>query len=480
MRHCANRDCPHRRRFGAPAEYQDGVASCSDCGAALSDGARPDSPPPPARAPAPPVPGALWLRLAVTVAAVAAAQALAWLPLAGYKLPLYRHDFYIVGANDAIGVGALGLVPFLSAFLLVELVALAVPRWRPLRHGGFAGRAALTRASVAVAAALALLQGWTFARYLEATTWSGAEIDLRYFAPVTTATLAGGAFLLYALARLIDRRGLGNGIVILTVAGVVREVAGEVSHVAVRSLRDQTALVPWLHAALIALVVAMAWYATRTRRQAGGFVARVPTAGVVPLELGATLLALPATLAGMLALRPLGEIANRLAPGEVLHTVLLVILAAGMTPLLARLFHRRRSLGALADAAEAPLRGATAWSVTFVTLLVALEHAALRWAHVPLPTVALAAATAAGVDLAREWRDRRGGAWVAAWPLARPWQADVALAALRARDIPAFARGDAFRSLYHFFAPWAPVEVMVPVERAAEAEALLREQLPPV
>ena len=51
-------------------------------------------------------------------------------------------------------------MPFVNACLLVELVALVVPRWSALRHGGPAGRAKLARASALLGIVLAAFQGW--------------------------------------------------------------------------------------------------------------------------------------------------------------------------------------------------------------------------------------------------------------------------------------------------------------------------------
>jgi hypothetical protein len=55
----------------------------------------------------------------------------------------------------------------------------------------------------------------------------------------------------------------------------------------------------------------------------------------------------------------------------------------------------------------------------------------------------------------------------------RVYEVEPALAALSAAGIPAWARGVHARSTLHFFAPYFPIELMVPPERSAEAHALL-------
>ena len=49
----------------------------------------------------------------------------------------------------------------------------------------------------------------------------------------------------------------------------------------------------------------------------------------------------------------------------------------------------------------------------------------------------------------------------------------IMLKALEAEGIPAFARGRRNRTLWNFFAPWVPVDILVPVDRASRAEAIL-------
>ena len=73
---------------------------------------------------------------------------------------------------------------------------------------------------------------------------------------------------------------------------------------------------------------------------------------------------------------------------------------------------------------------------------------------------------------ARTKRELRRGASPGARRLYRVYAAEPALQALAAAGIPAFPRALRYRSLFHFFAPWAPVELLVPAERALEAEAI--------
>ena len=81
--------------------------------------------------------------------------------------------------------------------------------------------------------------------------------------------------------------------------------------------------------------------------------------------------------------------------------------------------------------------------------------------------------TAVIMDVVGEWRARHGRELRSVWPLHRVYAVDPALARLAAAGITAYPRGVYLRTLLQFFGPWVPVELLVPEDRAAEAEALL-------
>ena len=74
---------------------------------------------------------------------------------------------------------------------------------------------------------------------------------------------------------------------------------------------------------------------------------------------------------------------------------------------------------------------------------------------------------------------RRHGGLVAVWPEHRLYAVDGALAALERGGIPSLARSVHQRVLWHFFAPFIPIQIMVPRERAEEAGTLLLDHFQP-
>jgi hypothetical protein len=406
------------------------------------------------------------VRLLVTLAAPLVVWALGFVPLPGLQLPRGYP------ASAATSIVALGLAPFLSATLLVELVARLVPGWNRLRHEGREGRAALRRAAVMLTLLLALVQSFFLMRYLVSVTDSYARYAPRFEGGVgtqwvATATLLGGVFAVLALAGLVDRFGLGSGVSVLLAGALLTELATlawtGAAHIADGAVqaRDLTTLALELGA----LVAASAWLLRRYRRAApeadGTPPVRDPASGLVPpLYVGQV------ALMGGLKAAELGWVT--LAPGPLRSGAILAV--AGVAAVLGCtwLFQDRR-------AGRRALGVAAARAAVFVVALVALElyfaDGKLSAKLHPLDFVIL---TAVALDLIGEWRARRvEPALVPIYVAPSVPVADRVLDALAAADVPVFARGIHHRALLQFFGPYVAITLLVPAARRDEAVAHL-------
>jgi hypothetical protein len=429
-----------------------------------------------------PLPRARWPRLLATLlGAAAVVWLLPWVGLLGVD-PGELAELTGLGVERAnLGAFALGLMPVISAFLLVELAALAIPRWRPLRIGGPAGRATLARATAAVAVIVALAQGWIVAELLG--RFSGAP-GLPDFAGglswrlMTTATLAAAAFAYVVIIWLIDRFGLGNGYSIAIGAASVATLAEGVGS------RDALAGLSLLPASEIALVVAavvlpLALTALLLRwRARGSGKLRLPACGVVPLA------AFQLLASGIVVLSWIGVYRPALAGvgGTGLGAAAALIAAVAFS----LLFSRSRPLAPMARVVHDRGESLALWpavvaSTAYIGLLVALQVLVARSAPwlllAPLSSALLAAIA---LDVAAEWRARAAiDDPVAVWPLHRVQLADLATGALRSAGIEVHPRGLYHRSLLHFFGPFVPVALMVPRAQAQQAHELLAALLIP-
>jgi len=206
--------------------------------------------------------GGVYLRLAVTLFVPFAVLLLARIPLPGLDWDILDRLFSNSKHSPTVlGIFSLQLNPFIAAALLVEVLALLVPRWRPLRQGGYPERDRLWTAVKVVALLLVLYQAFFIVRWLRRTddefsglvgTIMGPAHPLMSVAQILS--VVGGAFALLWLTRLIDTWGAGNGFSVMIVAFMVTPMA-ESLYWAVRnqSASDDRILVP-LGLAAVAVV----------------------------------------------------------------------------------------------------------------------------------------------------------------------------------------------------------------------------------
>jgi preprotein translocase subunit SecY len=199
MKYCTNSDCSGRQRSHAPAGYQDSLEVCPECGGPVTlDGTLVQEP-----SPAP------WRNAAVTLGVLAVCLGARQIALPTVTPPAGLLE----GRMAFLSIMALGVKPLLFGYMIVEFAALLMPEWRPLRVGEPGGRAKLHRAALIVGMLAALLQAVFLTLGLEA-----AGVRTNYgagFRVITVLTLLGATAALVALARIVDREGLGGGFSIL-------------------------------------------------------------------------------------------------------------------------------------------------------------------------------------------------------------------------------------------------------------------------
>lgn len=404
------------------------------------------------------------------------------------------------------GVFFLGVMPFITASCLVEIVAAIVPRWAPLRHGGPRSRAKLERASLILSLSLCVFQAFAFARMLSSVSRDYALGPVSV--PLVVLTLTAGAFVLCFLARLIGAYGLTGGFGLLLVASPIIDQGVTIAQ-QWRIESGGRLLEPLDLGAfglLSAAVVAVTWYALRPRpagppaaapersyrappeeEQAPPLEIPVPASGVAPLLITASLLALPATLVNLDL--PLQGVVTALQNDTVFRGVALVLIAvlcAGLSwdfnqpARVAALREGGRSFADLEAAARAALGPAMARTLLFSVVLFGLSQVANELIGPGFQAIELALATALALDIAAELRARRAlPDLVPVWPEHRPYALAAARAVLLAAGIPVHARNERLRRMLQFFGPYVPIELMVRRADAEQAAKVLAQALSP-
>lgn len=249
------------------------------------------------------------------------------------------------GALSRFSVFALGIMPYISASIIMQLMSAVVPSLEALKKEGESGRRKITQYTRYGTVVLALLQAFGIASTLQA--YMASYPGLIYspgpmFIFTTVVTLVTGTMFVMWLGEQITERGLGNGISILIFAGIVAglpaALAGMFELVSQNQIGAFAAIVIL---ALVIVVTALVVFVERGQRRItvnyakrqvgnkiyGGQSSHLPLkinmAGVIPPIFASSILLFPATIANWFSnanqIRWLSDLSAALQPGQPLY-----------------------------------------------------------------------------------------------------------------------------------------------------------------
>ncbi len=248
------------------------------------------------------------------------------------------------GALSRFSVFALGIMPYISAAIIVQMLSYVVPSLESLRKEGESGRRKLTQYTRYFTLVLATFQAVGISIALE--TQAGLVIDPGLmFRFVCIVSLVTGTMFLMWLGEQITERGLGNGISIIIFAGIVAGLPSAIG--GLFELVRTGAIGPLAAIFIIALIVAVTAFVVfvergqrkilvnYAKRQVGNKVyggqsshlpLKLNMAGVIPPIFASSLILFPATLASWFttgdATRWIRDLASALSPGQPLYILL--------------------------------------------------------------------------------------------------------------------------------------------------------------
>jgi len=248
------------------------------------------------------------------------------------------------GALSRFTVFALGIMPYISASIIMQLLTYVVPTFEQMKKEGEAGRRKITQFTRYGTLVLAIFQSLGISVALEASP--GLVIDPGFgFRMTALISLTAGTMFLMWLGEQITERGLGNGISILIFAGIA---AGLPSAMGGLMELVRTGAMSIIVALVIVIVVALVTYfvvfvergqrkilVNYARRQVGNKVyggqsshlpLKLNMAGVIPPIFASSIILLPATVVGWFStgesMTWLRDIASTLAPGQPIYVLL--------------------------------------------------------------------------------------------------------------------------------------------------------------
>ncbi len=155
---------------------------------------------------------------------------------AGGFLGLY--DLFTGGALERCAVGALGIMPYISASIILQLMTAVVPTLERLVREGDAGRQKITQYTRYLTVGLCILQGWAMAAaLLNPGTFGVAtkvvQMPAVPFLLLAVITMTSAAMLLMWLGEQITARGIGNGISLLITVNILSRLPGAIGQLVV-------------------------------------------------------------------------------------------------------------------------------------------------------------------------------------------------------------------------------------------------------
>ena len=259
-------------------------------------------------------------------------------------------DMFSGGALERMSVFALGIMPYISAAIIIELLKVVVPALERLYKEGEAGTKKIKQYTRYGTVLIAIVQGIGISIGLEGMSGEsgGMAVVLNpgwSFRLMTVLTLTTGTAFIMWLGEMITERGIGNGISLIIFAGIVARMPSAIINTGqlIKTGELPFILIIFLAVVMIAVVAVIIFveraqrkipvqYARRVvgRRMFGGQSTHLPlkvnVSGVIPPIFASSLLMFPATLGSFIQNEKLKYIFDLVSPGLWLHEVLYVIL----------------------------------------------------------------------------------------------------------------------------------------------------------
>jgi len=253
-------------------------------------------------------------------------------------------DMFSGGALSRLTIFALGIMPYISASIILQLLTVVIPALGRLAKEGEYGRKKIVRYTRYGTVIISAIQSFFIAVGLE--TMSQGEFIQNpgwSFRLLTMITLTSGTAFIMWLGEQITERGIGNGISLIIFAGIVARMPNAVLNT-VRLIRTGELSILFIIFLLFFMVAVIAGiiyiergqrripiqYAKRVvgRKVYGGQSTHLPlkinTSGVIPPIFASSVIMFPATIAGFAGIPWIQGVAKQLSPGTIIYTILYV------------------------------------------------------------------------------------------------------------------------------------------------------------
>ncbi|MFH1156799.1 MAG: preprotein translocase subunit SecY [Pseudomonadota bacterium] len=251
------------------------------------------------------------------------------------------------GALDQLSVFSLGIMPYISASIILQLMTVVIPHLEQLSKEGEHGRKKIKQYTRYGTVILSLIQGFGIAVGLEGMSSPAGAPIVMYpgwgFRMMTVITLTAGTAFIMWLGEQITERGIGNGISLIIFSGIVARMPVAITN----TIRLVTTgemgifgiiILTVLMVGVIGFIIFMeqaqrripVQYAKRVvgRKIYGGQTSHLPlkinTSGVIPPIFASSIIMFPATLANFIDLPMMKTVASAMSPGSIVYNLIYV------------------------------------------------------------------------------------------------------------------------------------------------------------
>lgn len=252
------------------------------------------------------------------------------------------------GALENFSIFALGIMPYISASIIIQLLTVVIPQLEQLSKEGEAGRRKITQYTRYGTVALSLIQGTFIATGLEGMAGPGGEaivlIPGLQFKLMTVITLTSGTAFIMWLGEQMTERGIGNGISLIIFAGIVARMPAAIGNTIqlVKAGEIAVFFVPFLLIAMFAIVAFIIFVETAQRRipiqyakrvvgrkvyggQSSHLPLKINISGVIPPIFASSIMMFPATIGSFIQIDWVQRMSAALSPGTIYYYMLFII-----------------------------------------------------------------------------------------------------------------------------------------------------------
>ena len=248
------------------------------------------------------------------------------------------------GALENFSIFALGIMPYISASIIMQLMTVVVPHLEALKKEGQSGSRKITQYTRYGTVVLSIIQGTFIATGLEGMTGPGGEAIVLTpgieFKLMTMLTLTSGTAFIMWLGEQMTERGIGNGISLIIFAGIVaRGPAAIVNSIQlVKAGEIAMFFVPFLVVFMFFIIAIIVFFETSQRRipiqyakrvvgqkvyggQSSHLPLKINIAGVIPPIFASSIMMFPATIGSFIQIDWVQRASAAMSPGTVYYYV---------------------------------------------------------------------------------------------------------------------------------------------------------------